>query len=96
MRIMEKVIQDVKAEYTDLVGPISILGVQAFQADAGLIRTTEECKPMTHFSVRGQVKHKLKEAFDRAGIDIPVPQRAVEIRAHGLLTPTNASQEGDF
>jgi len=93
LSLLDKVMQEVKAISPDLVGPISILGVQDFQADAVLLRATAECNPMTHFGVRRLAQLKIKEAFDKAGIDIPVPQRVVEIKAPGVFMPSNAKAD---
>lgn len=84
MKLLDEVMQEVKAESPDLVGAINVLGVQAFQADDVLLRATAECNPMTHYGVRRLAQLKIKEAFDKAGIDIPVPQRVVEIKPSGI------------
>lgn len=89
LNLLDKVLAEVKTSTPDLVGPVSILGVQDFQADAVLLRVTAECNPMTHFGIRRLAQLKIKEAFDEAGIDIPVPQRVVEIKAPGVFMPTN-------
>jgi moderate conductance mechanosensitive channel len=78
--ILNNILQEIKATTPDLVGAVSVLGIQAFQADAILLRATAECKPMTHYGVKRLAQLKIKEAFDAAGIDIPVPQRVVEVK----------------
>lgn len=93
IKILNDVLQEMKETHPDLIGPVSVLGVQAFQADAVLLRATADCKPMTQYGIKRIAQLKIKEAFDAAGIDIPVPQRVVEIKP-STMTPESNSAYG--
>ncbi|WP_054970418.1 mechanosensitive ion channel family protein [Alicyclobacillus ferrooxydans] len=86
MEIMNRTMQDMKATNPNIVGDINVLGVQALQADDILLRATADCKAMTQYGVQRMAYLKIKEAFDEAGIDIPVPQRVIEIK-HSDIFP---------
>lgn len=94
MAILDDVMRHVKQSNENLIGDYTILGVQAFEANDVLIRVTADCKSMTHYGVRRQALLEIKEAFDRAGIDIPVPQRVVEIKPPGLQFAQSAVPGG--
>lgn len=84
MGLLDKVMQELKESEPDLIGEVTIMGVQAFQADAVLIRATADCRSMTHFRVRREAQLMIKKVFDENGIDIPVPQRVIEIKPTGI------------
>ena len=52
-----------------------IWGVQSFGADAIAIRLVAKVEPGEQWATGREIRRRLKDAFDEAGIDIPFPQR---------------------
>ncbi|MBD3282637.1 MAG: mechanosensitive ion channel [Candidatus Portnoybacteria bacterium] len=53
------------------------LRVNAFQDSAIEIKILGETKPLQQWNVMGELRKRLKIAFDKEGIEIPFPQRVV-------------------
>ncbi|MDX1607785.1 MAG: mechanosensitive ion channel family protein [Candidatus Spechtbacterales bacterium] len=53
------------------------LRVQEFGDSAIVIKILGETKPMQQWAVTGELRKRLKVAFDREGIEIPFPQRVI-------------------
>jgi small-conductance mechanosensitive channel len=83
MAVMQEAMQSVQAENDNIVGEVKILGVQALGERDVVLRVTAECRPTTQFSVQRQAYLRIKEAFDRAGIEIPYQQRVVFVQSPG-------------
>lgn len=60
-----------------------VLGLQDLAADSVVIRLSVKTKPGSQWAVSRQLRHRLKERFDREGIEIPFPQRTVWMRTEG-------------
>ena len=60
-----------------------VWGVQNLGADGVAIRLVVKTKPSTQWAVERELRLRLKEALDEAGIEIPYPQRTVWIRNQG-------------
>lgn len=88
--ILNQIMMEEKETNADIVGAVNVLGVQALEASDILLRVTAECNPTTQYSVRRMVYLKIKEAFDAAGIDIPVPQQVVEIKNPEAFTVSHS------
>lgn len=58
----------------------AIAGVQAFGDNAIAIRLMAKTEPGEQFATARELRGRLKEAFDDAGIEIPFPQRTVWVR----------------
>ncbi len=58
-----------------------VWGVEAFGADAVSIRLVVKTAPLDQWVVARELRHRIKDAFDAAGIEIPFPQRTVWIRS---------------
>ena len=73
---------------TTIIQEPTIAGVQSFGESAITIRLMAKTEPAEHFATARELRGRLKEAFDEAGIEIPFPQRTVwlksEQHAHGL------------
>ncbi len=73
--------------YADLEWSQTILeepevwGVESFGESAITIRMVVKTQPAKQWEVNRQLRLRLKEAFDREGIEIPLPQRDVSFRA---------------
>jgi moderate conductance mechanosensitive channel len=57
-----------------------VWGVERFDADSVAIRTVLTTTPSEQWKVSRELRHRLKEAFDAHGIEIPYPQRTVWVR----------------
>lgn len=58
----------------------SIAGVQSLGESAVSIRLMAKTEPTEQFAAARELRRRLKEAFDEAGIEIPFPQRTVWMR----------------
>jgi small conductance mechanosensitive channel len=66
----------------------SVWGVEALAADGIDIRLVVKTKPSEQFTVMRELRIRLKEAFDEAGIEIPYPQRTLWVRnPEGAVVP---------
>ncbi|MDP3994179.1 MAG: mechanosensitive ion channel family protein [Candidatus Doudnabacteria bacterium] len=59
----------------DIVKPPQFLRVDDFGESAIIIKILGETKPIRQWDVSGELRKRLKIAFDREGIEIPFPQR---------------------
>lgn len=55
----------------------AFLRIEDFDDSAMIIKILGETKPLTHLDVGGELRKRLKIAFDKEGIEIPFPQRVV-------------------
>lgn len=63
-----------------ILEPPKTLRVNAFQ-DSGIeLKILGTVRPMTQWEVTGELRRRLKQAFDREGIEIPFPHRVVVMR----------------
>ncbi|GAA4798738.1 mechanosensitive ion channel family protein [Streptomyces ziwulingensis] len=58
----------------------SVWGVQSLDADAVVVRLAVKTVPLQQWSVTRELRRRVKEALDAAGIDIPFPQRTLWLR----------------
>ena len=58
----------------------TIAGVQGFGESAIVIRLMAKTEPGEHFATARELRGRMKEAFDEAGIEIPFPQRTVWVK----------------
>jgi small-conductance mechanosensitive channel len=92
LRVLERVMEDVKRESPDVVGQVSVAGVQSIDTQHIVLRATAECVPMTHFGVQRLALLRIAKAFGDAGIEMPSQQTVVTIN-DGLQT-ARTPQEG--
>ncbi len=64
----------------DIIDPPEVWGVQNLGADGIAIRLVVKTDPAEQWAVARELRLRIKEAFDEAGIEIPFPQRTVWIR----------------
>ena len=69
----------------------SIAGLQAFGENAIAIRLMAKTEPGEQWSAARELRGRLKDAFDEAGIEIPFPQRTVWVRSD---LPTGGTESG--
>ncbi len=63
-----------------IVEPTEINGVDAFGDSAITIKARIKTQPVKQWAVGREFNRRLKEEFDRVGIEIPFPQRVVHMR----------------
>ena len=68
-----------------MLEPIEILGVDGFTESAVTIKARLKTQPLQQFVIGREYRKRLKKAFDAAGIEMPLAQRAV--RAEASPTP---------
>ncbi|MBI5527502.1 MAG: mechanosensitive ion channel family protein [Deltaproteobacteria bacterium] len=56
-----------------------VLGVESFGDHAVVLRLVMKTAPLAQWAVAREYRKRLKAAFDRAGIEIPYPQRVVHM-----------------
>ncbi|MDQ0993167.1 mechanosensitive ion channel family protein [Streptomyces sp. V3I7] len=59
----------------------SVWGVQSLDTDRVVVRMAVRTAPLQQWAVTRELRRRVKEALDAAGIDIPFPQRTVWLRA---------------
>ena len=64
-----------------IIAEPSIAGVQSFGESAIAIRLMAKTEPGEHFAAARELRGRLKEALDQAGIEIPFPQRTVWVKS---------------
>lgn len=65
-----------------ILKPPQFLRIDDFGDSSIIIKITGETKPIKQWDVTGELRKRLKIAFDREGIEIPFPQRVVHITQH--------------
>jgi small conductance mechanosensitive channel len=70
----------------DIIEAPQFLRVNEFADSAILVKILGQTKPLRQWAVAGELRKRLKIAFDNAGIEIPFPQRVVHMapRDHSL------------
>lgn len=68
-------------------GEPEIWGVTDFGENAISIRLVVRCGPAAHWQLGRDLRLRIKEAFDREGIEIPFPQRTTWIRTEPETLP---------
>ena len=61
----------------------TIAGIQNFGESAITIRLMAKTEPGEHWSASRELRARIKEALDEAGIEIPFPQRTIWVRSEG-------------
>lgn len=60
--------------------PPQFLRVEDFADSAVIIKILGETEPLKQWDVAGELRKRLKIAFDKEGIEIPFPQRVVRVK----------------
>lgn len=62
-----------------ILGDPEVLGIESFADSAVIVRVLVRTQPLAQWEVAREYRRRLKAAFDRAGIAIPLPQRVVHM-----------------
>lgn len=65
---------------SEVVEEPEVWGVEDFGPDSLIVRLVVKTTPGSQWTVAREIRGRLKKAFDKAGIEIPFPQRTVWIR----------------
>ena len=95
LRFAEGVIQRVANEMwedpewggDELMESPEVAGIQTLGADGIAIRLSVKTSPAMQWAVERELRLRIKEAFDEAGIEIPFPQRTIWLRNEGDRPP---------
>ena len=60
-----------------ILKPPQFLRVDDFADSAIIIKILGDTQPLTHWEIAGELRKRLKIAFDKEGIEIPFPQRVI-------------------
>jgi small conductance mechanosensitive channel len=73
-----------------------VWGVEALSADSVVVRLVVKTVPLEQWKVARELRRRIKARFDREGVEIPFPQRAVWMRTDDPRHPpaqTGAAEE---
>ncbi len=62
-----------------ILEPLDVLGVDAFADSSVMIRARLKTLPMEQWRVGREMNRRIKKRFDKEGIEIPFPQRALHV-----------------
>ena len=63
----------------DIIDPPEVWGIESLGADGISIRLVVKTDPAEQWAIARELRLRIKEAFDEAGIEIPFPQRTIWI-----------------
>src|SRR5262249_7404342 len=87
-RVLEQIGDSLHQDWPDRVSERpTILGVEQMDANGVTIRCMTKTLPMKHWEVTREWRRRIKEGFQRQGIEFPVPQQMVLIQEN-LPKPT--------
>jgi small conductance mechanosensitive channel len=75
-RVGEELAQDEQWK-ADILKPIAFERVDSFADSALIVKVLGDTVPLRQWAVAGEFRKRIKIAFDREGIEIPLPQRTV-------------------
>ena len=74
-----------KAWSSQLDGAVEVPGIEALADSAVQIRTLIRTQPGSQWNAAREFRRRLKNRFDREGIEIPFPQRKVRVKVEGIV-----------
>lgn len=77
VKILEKACEDVKVANSSIIEGPSIIGVTDLGESGVSITIVAKTEAMDQWSVERQIRKKVKETFDKEGIEIPYPKRVI-------------------
>ncbi|MDD2892170.1 MAG: mechanosensitive ion channel family protein [Candidatus Gracilibacteria bacterium] len=60
-----------------IIKPPQFLKVNDFADSAVMLKILRETKPLKQWEIAGELRKRIKIAFDKEGIEIPFPQRVI-------------------
>ena len=86
-RVANEMWQDPEWGGDELMESPEVAGIQNLGADGIAIRLSVKTSPAMQWAVERELRMRIKEAFDEAGIEIPFPQRTIWLRNEGDRPP---------
>ncbi len=65
-----------------IISPPQFLRVEDFADSAIIVKVLGDTKPLKQWELTGEFRKRIKVAFDKAGIEIPFPQRVIHQKNH--------------
>jgi len=72
-----------------------VWGVENLGIDGMAIRLVVKTAPLEQWKVARELRHRIKDAFREAGIEIPLPQRSLWLRTDPAAAPTLVPNSGE-
>lgn len=76
-RVADGLWRDDTFEQGDIIDPPEVWGIENMGADGISIRLVVKTDPSDQWAIARELRLRIKEAFDDAGIEIPFPQRTI-------------------
>ena len=84
MKALEEIANKWAEENKDIVlEPPIVQGVLSLSSSDVTLRIAIKVKPMTHWGAERELKQRIKDTFDKKGIEIPFPRQVVYLRKEG-------------
>jgi small conductance mechanosensitive channel len=93
-RVADELWQDADFVKGDIIDPPEVWGVERLGADGITLRLVVKTDPAEQWMVARELRLRIKEALDEAGIEIPFPQRTIWLR-QDESTPRDQRPEVD-
>ena len=71
-----------------------VWGVEELAADSVVVRLVVKTVPLEQWGVARELRRRIKARFDREGVEIPFPQRAVWLRQDDPRHPPESPEDG--
>lgn len=92
MDVMSSACEEVRNGNDTITDGPTVLGVQELGESGVSILVWARTKPMEQWAVGRELRLKLKQSFDREGIEIPYPRRVVVPASSTKIMPTGENQ----
>jgi small conductance mechanosensitive channel len=80
-----------RAWSTQLDGAPEVLGIESLGDSSIVIRTLIRTQPGSQWGLAREFRRRIKNRFDREGVEIPFPRRTVHVRVDGGNPPENVA-----
>ncbi len=86
-RVADELWRDSEFDGGDIIDPPEVWGIERLGADGITIRLVVKTDPAEQWAVARELRLRIKEALDEAGIEIPFPQRTIWVRQGETVAP---------
>lgn len=84
MKALEEIANKWVEENKEIVlEPPVVQGILSLGSSEVTLRVAVKVKPMTHWGAERELRRRIKETFDKEGIEIPFPRQVVYLRKEG-------------
>lgn len=77
IQVLKKICDEMAEEYEDIIEGPTVLGVVDLGASEVVIRIIAKTVPLQQWSIERELRRRIKNTFDKAGIEIPYPRRVI-------------------